>query len=68
MTELVICEIRIAKAVCADRGDSDSWMTSFEIIMPLKLQSNESTMVRWVDLAGNLGKWMKFRQRKKGRL
>ena len=34
MTEqLVIREIRINKAV--GRGDSDSWMTSFEVIMPL---------------------------------
>ena len=37
--ELVIREIRIDEA--AGRGDSDSGMTSFEVIMPLKLQSNE---------------------------
>ena len=35
--ELVIREIRIDKA--AGRGNSDSWKTSFEVIMPLKLQS-----------------------------
>ena len=34
--ELVFSEIRIDEA--ADRGDSDSRMTSFEIITPLKLQ------------------------------
>ena len=34
--ELVIHEIRIDKA--AGRGDTDSHMTSFEVIMPLKLQ------------------------------
>ena len=40
MTEdLVTREIRIDEA--AGRGDSDSWMTSFEVIMPLKLQSTE---------------------------
>ena len=37
--ELVIREIRIDKA--ADRGDSDSRMTSFEVIMSLKLQSTK---------------------------
>ena len=39
MTEqlAIICELRIYKA--AGRGDSDSPMTSFEVIMPLKLQS-----------------------------
>ena len=35
--ELVICEIRIDKT--AGQGDSDSQMTSFKVIMPLKLQS-----------------------------
>ena len=35
--ELVICEIRIDEG----GGDSDSWMTSFEVIMPLKLQSTK---------------------------
>ena len=35
--ELVIREIRIDEAAC--RGDSDSRMTRFEVIMPLKLQS-----------------------------
>ena len=35
--ELVIHENRIDEA--ADRGDSDSQMTSFGVIMPLKLQS-----------------------------
>ena len=37
--ELVIREIRIDEA--ASRGDSDSRMTSFEVIMPLKLQSTK---------------------------
>ena len=37
--ELVICEIRIDEA--AGRGDSDSRMMSFEVIMPLKLQSTK---------------------------
>ena len=37
--ELVICEIRIDEAT--GRGDSDSRMTSFEVIMPLKLQSTK---------------------------
>ena len=37
--ELVIREIRIVEA--ADRGDSDSRMTCFEVIMPLKLQSTK---------------------------
>ena len=40
MTEkIVICEIRIDEA--AGQGDSDSRMTSFEVIMPLKLLSNK---------------------------
>ena len=37
--ELVIREIRIDEA--AGRGDSDSRMTSFEVIMPLILQSTK---------------------------
>ena len=37
--ELVIREIRIDEA--AGRGDSGSRMTSFEVIMPLKLQSTK---------------------------
>ena len=37
--ELVIREIRMDED--AGRGDSDSWMTSFEVIMPLKLQSTK---------------------------
>ena len=37
--ELVIREIRIDEV--AGRGDSDSRMTSFEVIMPLKLQSTK---------------------------
>ena len=40
MTEkLVIREIGIYEA--GDRGDSDSRMTSFKVIMPLKLQSTK---------------------------
>ena len=35
--ELIIHEIRIDEAAC--RGDSDSRMTSFKVIMSLKLQS-----------------------------
>ena len=38
--ELVISEIRIDEA--AGWGDSDSRMTSFEVIMPLKLQSTKT--------------------------
>ena len=37
--ELVICDIRIDEA--AGRGDSDSRMTSFDVIMPLKLKSTK---------------------------
>ena len=37
--ELVFREIRINEA--AGRGDSDSWMTSFEVIMPHKIQSTK---------------------------
>ena len=37
--ELIICEIIIDEA--AGRGDSDSWMASFEFIMLLKLQSTK---------------------------
>ena len=37
--ELVIREIRIDEA--AGRGDSDSRMMSFEVIVPLKLQSTK---------------------------
>ena len=37
--ELVICEIRIDEA--AGRDDSDSRITRFEVIMPLKLQSTK---------------------------
>ena len=37
--ELVIREIRIDES--AGRGDSDKRMTSFEVIMPIKLQSNK---------------------------
>ena len=37
--ELVIREIRIDEAT--GRGDSDSRMTSFEVIIPLKLQSTK---------------------------
>ena len=36
--EIVICEIRIDEA--AGRGNSDSWLMSFEVIMPLKFQSS----------------------------
>ena len=44
MTEdLVIHEIRIDEA--AGRGDSDSRMTSFEAIMPLKLQSTTKALL-----------------------
>ena len=38
--ELVIRENRINDA--AGRGDSNSRMTSFEVIMPLKLQSTKT--------------------------
>ena len=41
--ELVIHEIRIAKA--AVKGNSDSRVTSFEVIMQLQLQSTERARV-----------------------
>ena len=45
MTEqLVIREIRIDEAT--GRDDSDSHMTSFEVIMPLKLQSTMKALFR----------------------
>ena len=37
--ELVVCEIRIDED--AGPGDSDSRMSSFEVIMPLELQSTK---------------------------
>ena len=43
--ELIIREIRIDEA--AGRGDSDSRMTSFEVIMPLKLQSTKILIYYW---------------------
>ena len=42
MTEELV--IRIDEA--AGRGDSDSRMTSFEVIMPLKLQSTMKALFR----------------------
>ena len=41
--ERVIREIRIDEA--ADRGDSDLLMTSFVVIMPLKLQSTMKALM-----------------------
>ena len=46
--ELVIREIRIDEA--AGRGDSDSRMTSFEVIMPLKLQSTKILIYVFLDI------------------
>ena len=46
--ELVLRGIRINEA--AGREDSDSRMTSFEVIMPLKLQSPMKAIVRGVEL------------------
>ena len=46
--ELVIHEIGIDEA--AGRGDSDSPMTSLEIIMPFKLQSNKILMYSVLDI------------------
>ena len=46
--ELVIHEIRIDEA--AGRGDSDSRMTSFEVIMPLKLQSIKILILSVLDI------------------
>ena len=43
--ELFISEFRIHDEA-ADRGDSDSQMTSFEVIMPLKLQSTIKVFCR----------------------
>ena len=48
--ELVIREIRIDEA--AGRGDSDSRMTSFEVIVPLKHQSTMKDTVRSIALSG----------------
>ena len=42
--EFVILEIRIDKA--AGRGDLDSRMTSFKVIMPLKLQSTMKQLLQ----------------------
>ena len=42
--ELVICEIRINET--AGRGDSDSWMMSFQEILPLRAAANESQKTR----------------------
>ena len=41
--ELITCEIRIDKV--ASHGDSDSWMTSSEVIMQLKLQSTMKALL-----------------------
>ena len=50
--ERVICEIRIDEA--ASRGDSDSRMTCFEVIMPLKLQSTNIYIYIYIsDLGSN---------------
>ena len=46
--ELVIREIRIDEA--AGRGHSDLRMTSFEVIMPLKLQSTEILIYSILDI------------------
>ena len=43
--ERVIREIRIDEA--AGRGDSESRMTCFEVIMPLKLQSTKIYKIRF---------------------
>ena len=45
--ERVIREIRIDEA--AGRGDSDSRMTCFEVIMPLKLQSTDQVCFMILD-------------------
>ena len=42
--ELVIPEIRIDQAV--GRSNSDSRMTSFEVIMPLRLQSTMKALLQ----------------------
>ena len=46
--ELVLSGIRINETT--GREDSDSRMTSFEVIMPLKLQSPMKAIVRGVEL------------------
>ena len=48
--ELVIREIRIDKA--AGRGNSDSWMTLFVVIMSLKLRLTMKALLRCIVLAG----------------
>ena len=52
--ELVISEIGIHEPA----GDSDSRMTSFEVIMPLKLQSTMKALLHYNVLAGNSWKRM----------
>ena len=41
--ELVICEIRIDETT--GQTDSFSWMTSFKVIVPPKLQSTMTTLL-----------------------
>ena len=50
--ELVIREIRIDEAT--GWGDSDSRMTSFEVIMPLKLQSTKISIYSIWDIKSML--------------
>ena len=69
--ELVICEIRIDES--AGWGDSDSRMTSFKFIMPLKLQSTmKKTYCKMVCIVSAGIEFVKkndmFRQRKIGGL
>ena len=42
----IIREIRIDEA--ADRGDSDSWMTSFEVIIYMSLTLQSSKILKYV--------------------
>ena len=54
--ELIIREMIIDEA--AGRGDSDSRMTNFEVIMPLKHQSTRKVLLCCIFSAGNSWKRM----------
>ena len=59
--ELVIREIRVDDA--AGQGNSDSWMTSLEVIMPLLTPINYESLwdeMRCIVSDGNSWKWMRL--------
>ena len=55
--ELVIRKIRIVKD--ADRGVSDSQITCFEVIMPLKIPINYDKPYCWMHFIISAGKYWK---------